>query len=114
MTKICASDSYCCATLLGQRVHGRGGLDLRRELRRRQLQLVELEQQHQHQQRRAGTCTHNVCASGVKLKATCDACVEEICAKDSYCCNTKWDNVRVGEVASICGETWFSVSRRDD
>jgi hypothetical protein len=26
----------------------------------------------------------------------------KICATDSYCCKTAWDNVCVGEVTSIC------------
>jgi len=28
--------------------------------------------------------------------------VTQICAKDSYCCNTQWDGICVGEVQSIC------------
>ena len=51
------------------------------------------------------TCTHSECSSGAKLKKTCDACVTDICAEDSYCCNTKWDSQCVSEVSSICGDT---------
>ncbi len=51
------------------------------------------------------TCTHGICTAGNKLKSTCDPCAEEVCARDSYCCHTLWDNICVGEVRSICGET---------
>jgi vibriolysin len=49
------------------------------------------------------TCTHSKCVTGVKLVSGCDACVTQICAADSYCCNTSWDATCVGEVASVCG-----------
>ncbi len=51
------------------------------------------------------TCTHSECSTGTKLKKTCDTCVGKICAADSYCCNTRWDSICVGEVASICNAT---------
>jgi len=53
----------------------------------------------------AGTCSHSDCTTGTKLVATCDPCVTKICAADSFCCNTSWDSVCVGEVKSICGQT---------
>ena len=49
-----------------------------------------------------GTCTHNECNTGSKLKKGCDSCVTEICAQDSYCCSTKWDDICVSEVAEFC------------
>jgi hypothetical protein len=52
-----------------------------------------------------GTCSHAICAQGAKLVSSCNACAADICGVDPYCCNTKWDNVCVGEVGSICGET---------
>jgi hypothetical protein len=85
---ICAVDSYCCTTawdsvcvgevssVCGQTCGGGGG-----------------------------TCTHPECNTGVKLKNGCDACVSKVCAVDSYCCNTKWDSICVGEVPQYCNET---------
>jgi hypothetical protein len=53
----------------------------------------------------AGTCGHDVCATGVELTSTCDACAASVCAADSYCCATKWDSICVGEVATYCSQT---------
>jgi V8-like Glu-specific endopeptidase len=53
----------------------------------------------------AGTCSHALCTKGSKLTSTCNTCVKQICAQDSYCCNTAWDATCVGEVASVCGQT---------
>ena len=53
----------------------------------------------------ASTCAHAICASGGKLTASCDPCAAKICASDSYCCSTGWDNQCVGEVASTCNES---------
>jgi hypothetical protein len=49
-------------------------------------------------------CAHDPCASGEALDATCDPCVAQICAVDSFCCNASWDGICVSEVASVCGE----------
>ena len=51
------------------------------------------------------TCSHPICSSGAKLVSSCDTCVTAICAGDPYCCRTAWDNICVGEVKSVCGET---------
>jgi hypothetical protein len=51
------------------------------------------------------SCAHPICASGGKLSSTCDPCATKVCASDSYCCATAWDNQCVGEVASICGQS---------
>ena len=51
------------------------------------------------------TCSHSDCTTGGKLVATCDPCVQKICAADSFCCSTSWDSVCVGEVKSVCGQT---------
>jgi hypothetical protein len=50
-----------------------------------------------------GTCSHSDCSTGAKLVSGCDPCVTKICAADSFCCNTQWDSICVGEVSSICG-----------
>jgi hypothetical protein len=52
-----------------------------------------------------GACTHPICSTGTKLTGTCDTCAAQICAADSFCCNTSWDSVCVGEVASVCHQT---------
>jgi len=56
-----------------------------------------------------GQCAHSQCAEGGTLAAGCDdppvspSCVSQVCQADSYCCQTAWDSVCVGEVASVCG-----------
>jgi hypothetical protein len=52
-----------------------------------------------------GSCSHDACAVGAKLVTGCDPCVSQICAKDSYCCKTKWDQQCVNEIGSICQES---------
>lgn len=49
------------------------------------------------------TCAHDPCEEGGKLDAGCDGCVATICGGDQYCCDTAWDDVCVGQVASVCG-----------
>ncbi len=49
-----------------------------------------------------GTCTHSECNSGTALDTGCDACVDQICSADSFCCQTQWDSQCVSEVSSIC------------
>ena len=51
------------------------------------------------------TCAHSLCMSGAKLSSSCDPCVAQICAQDSYCCVTKWSSQCVAEVTSICNQT---------
>jgi hypothetical protein len=96
VTKICAADPYCCNTkwdsvcvgevssVCGASCSGGGdgGTD-------------------------GGTnnCSHAICKSGKKLTKSCDPCVTKVCTSDPYCCSTLWDNICVGEVGSICGET---------
>jgi len=56
-----------------------------------------------------GQCAHSQCVEGTLLAPQCDnppvspSCVDLICQSDSYCCQTAWDSVCVGEVATICG-----------
>jgi hypothetical protein len=50
-----------------------------------------------------GSCEHDKCVQGVALESDCDPCVAQICAADSFCCNTFWDSLCVGEVSSVCG-----------
>jgi Zn-dependent metalloprotease len=55
-----------------------------------------------------GSCSHPICSTGTRLTSSCDPCATKICAADSYCCTTAWDNQCVGEVASICGQSTCS------
>ncbi|HEX5744870.1 MAG TPA: AMP-binding protein [Archangium sp.] len=49
------------------------------------------------------TCAHDKCSTGGPLTSGCDQmCVKDICGVDPYCCQTSWDSVCVGRVASIC------------
>ena len=54
------------------------------------------------------TCSHSTCTAGTKLTDNCDTCVGEICAVDSYCCDTKWDATCISEVSSVCSSTTCS------
>ncbi|KAJ3277926.1 hypothetical protein HDU79_002016, partial [Rhizoclosmatium sp. JEL0117] len=53
----------------------------------------------------ATTCAHSKCVTGVALRSSCDSCVGQIIAQDSYCGSSSWDSICVGEVKSICGIT---------
>lgn len=98
-TSICASDSYCCNTawdsqcvsevssICGSSTCSSGGGT----------------PTPPPPTGGTGTCTHSDCTSGTKLVKTCDPCVTSVCNADSYCCNTAWDSICVGEVASVCG-----------
>ncbi len=48
-------------------------------------------------------CVHDECVAGVPLDPICDPCVEQICAADSFCCDTQWDRGCIDNVLSICG-----------
>jgi hypothetical protein len=48
-------------------------------------------------------CSHDLCLAGGKLTKSCDPCVTQVCAVDSYCCAHGWDATCVGEAADICG-----------
>jgi lamin tail-like protein len=49
-------------------------------------------------------CAHDVCTPGASLMLGCgDPCVDNVCSQDSYCCDTEWDDVCVGEADQFCG-----------
>jgi len=50
----------------------------------------------------ACACAHDKCQQGIKMFASCDPCVTQICAADAFCCTNSWDSICVGEVASVC------------
>ncbi len=47
-------------------------------------------------------CAHSLCEQGPPLGLGCDACVEQICACDPYCCEKGWDSYCVFEAQEIC------------
>jgi len=69
----------------------------------------------------APSCSHDICALGPKLaastttEAACDPCVDQICAKDPFCCDggylsyystePEWDAKCIAEVSTLCGLT---------
>ena len=38
---------------------------------------------------------HDACTEGVALLASCNQCTADVCAADSFCCNSAWDDVCV-------------------
>jgi hypothetical protein len=92
VTAVCASDPYCCTTSWDAPCIAEG------RTIGKSLKCGEAN----------GTCAHNMCTTGTKLTNSCDstkaACVSAICANDPYCCNTAWDSVCVGKVASVCAK----------
>jgi hypothetical protein len=50
-------------------------------------------------------CTHDVCEPGPALEPTCDTCVTNVCAADSFCCTVFWDRICVQEAEEMCGLT---------
>jgi hypothetical protein len=52
-----------------------------------------------------GGCSHPICSTGGALTSSCDPCAMQICAADSFCCSGSWDNVCVGEVATVCHQS---------
>jgi hypothetical protein len=50
-------------------------------------------------------CAHELCVTGEALDPGCDPCVATIAAEDPFCVENSWDDVCVGEVTSICGQT---------
>ncbi len=53
----------------------------------------------------ASACAHSACATGAKLSASCDPCVQKICAADAFCCSNTWDGQCVSEVQTICAQS---------
>lgn len=50
-------------------------------------------------------CAHNECEAGpaaTPLAMGCSACVDAVCAQDSYCCTNDWDSFCVAKVDLYC------------
>jgi len=53
----------------------------------------------------APACAHAPCEAGAALSATCDPCVEDICAANPACCDDTWSDECVLAVSSVCGQS---------
>jgi hypothetical protein len=51
-----------------------------------------------------GSCSHSPCVTGAALVSGCEPAVTAVCAADSFCCNSSWDSICVGETTSIGGK----------
>jgi len=52
------------------------------------------------------SCGQNLCTPSLSpLSPESDPCVATVCAADSYCCETSWDQQCVNEATSFCGCT---------
>ncbi len=52
------------------------------------------------------SCPLGLCDIGVgqPMIAGCDPCVDQVCMADGFCCQTNWDSICVGQVATVCGQ----------
>jgi len=48
-------------------------------------------------------CLHSECVEGAPLAPVCNACADQVCASDSSCCDSSWDNSCVALAVSVCG-----------
>jgi hypothetical protein len=85
ISNVCAADPFCCAS-------GWDGI------------CVSEVQSVCHSLACVGPCPHAPCSTGAALPSSCSPSVQEICTRDPFCCETAWDNICVGEVASIDGD----------
>jgi hypothetical protein len=53
----------------------------------------------------APECPHDACETGAAMSPECDACIAEVCATDSFCCEGNYDAFCVEIAASVpaCG-----------
>jgi hypothetical protein len=66
-----------------------------------------------------GGCGHDLCELGPKLDASCNWCVQKVCAQDDYCCNggylsyysfgDVWDSKCIADVNQYCGAGFCST-----
>jgi len=49
-----------------------------------------------------GTCDHPTDQAGTPLDPSCDDCAASVCAFDSFCCETEWDDACVDQAAATC------------
>jgi hypothetical protein len=50
-------------------------------------------------------CSHDACVEGEALVNTCSSCASQVCAQDSWCCDTEWDTlcIDIAKTVSECG-----------
>jgi hypothetical protein len=48
-------------------------------------------------------CSHDLCAQGDPLEASCDPCATTVCDADPFCCDNAWDARCVTEASQLCG-----------
>ena len=48
-------------------------------------------------------CCHDLCLAGFPLDDPCDPCVAQVCAADSSCCDTAWDQGCIELAQNTCG-----------
>jgi len=94
-TTLCAADPYCCASAWDATCVGEVASICNQSCTAPPADVDA----------GSSTCAHSLCATGVALPSTCDACATQVCAQDLYCCTAAWDATCVGEVSSICGQT---------
>jgi hypothetical protein len=92
-TQLCAQDPYCCSTDWDATCVGEVGSICGQTCTPPPADDAGVS-----------TCAHPICATGVALNSTCEACATQLCAQDPYCCAVTWDATCVGEVGSICGQ----------
>jgi hypothetical protein len=56
----------------------------------------------------SASCAHDACIVGSTLTGSCDPCVAQICASDSFCCTQTWDQQCVNEVGATCQQSCSS------
>ena len=79
---VCAVDPFCC----GADPQGLGSWD--------QACMTQADQLCNNVCS-GGGCSHNPCTPGDPLPASCSQCTADVCANDSFCCNTAWDSLCV-------------------
>jgi len=47
-------------------------------------------------------CIHSECNKGPALESNCSTCADAVCAVDSFCCDTAWDNLCVKRAQNTC------------
>jgi hypothetical protein len=50
-------------------------------------------------------CGHGGCTQGGPIAATCSLCAGAVCAADSYCCCTAWDDLCVARALATASCT---------
>ena len=53
----------------------------------------------------SGSCDHDAGEAGTALDPSCDDCAATVCAFDTYCCDTEWDDLCVQEGMENCGSS---------